>query len=369
MSLDMPISPLFPASKAPATTHIVYLALGSNLGDRRGNLAAALQQLREVVTIEKVSSVYETEPIGYLEQPRFFNIACCGKTWLSAQDLLHSIQAMEVALGRQPTFRNGPRPIDIDILLYDDLSIHDDHLTIPHPRMAERSFVLAPLTEISPNVVHPGNEQTAQELLQQVSQEGVTRLAPNLHITLDRDIQNGLPNVRVSLGRTGVVGVRKSLLIGEEGHQQRFDATFDLYANLGTQQAGVHMSRFSDVLEEVLEENAATVWPEIEILAEAVAKAVVERQKVVRAEVHIHTVYPLQKWTPMSGRHTQEIYGLLAQAVATPQWSRRMIGVEVEGMVACPCAQDMVRSFARTRLQEEGFQQDAIEKMLSVTPH
>lgn len=368
MSLDTPISPLFPASKAPAATHIVYLALGSNLGDRRGNLAAALQQLREVVTIETVSSVYETEPVGYLEQPRFFNIACCGKTWLSAQDLLHYIQSIEVAIGRQPTFRNGPRPIDIDIILYDDLYIHDDHLTIPHPRMAERAFVLAPLAEISPNIVDPSNGQTAQELLLQVSQEGVRRLAPNLRITLDRDIQNGSPSVRVRLGRAGVVGVRKSLLIGEEGHQQRFDATFDLYADLGTQQAGVHMSRFSDVLEEVLEENAATVWPKIEILAEALAKAVVERQKVARAEVHIHTVYPLQKWTPMSGRRTQEMYGLLAQAVATTQWSRHIIGVEVEGMVACPCAQDMVHSFARTRLQEEGFQQDAIEKMLSVTP-
>ncbi len=368
MSLDTPISPLFPKPKVPTATHIVYLALGSNLGDRRGNLAAALQQLREVVTIETVSSVYETEPVGFLEQPRFFNIACCGKTWLSAQELLHYTQAVEVAIGRQPTFRNGPRPIDIDILLYDDLHIQDDHLTIPHPRMSERAFVLVPLAEISPNVIDPVSGQTAQELLQQVSQEGITRLAPNLRITLERDIQNGVPSVRVRLGRAGVVGVRKSLLIGDEGHQQRFDATFDLYADLNTQQAGVHMSRFSDVLEEVLEENASTVWPRIEILAEALTKAIVERQKVARAEVHIHTSYPLQKWTPMSGRRTQEIYGLLAQAIATTKWSRRMIGVEVEGMVACPCAQDMVHSFARTRLQEEGFQQDAIEKMLSVTP-
>ncbi len=368
MSLDIPISPLFPDTKASTATHIVYLALGSNLGDRRGNFAAALQQLREVVTIETVSSVYETEPVGYLDQPRFLNIACCGKTWLSAQDLLHYTQAIEVAIGRQRTFRNGPRPIDIDILLYDDLHVQDDNLTIPHPRMAERAFVLVPLAEISPNVIDPVNGQTAQELLQQVSQDGVTRLAPNLRITLDRDIQNGAPNVRVRLGRAGVVGIRKALLIGEAGQQQRFDATFDLYADLGTQQAGVHMSRFSDVLEEILEENATTVWPRVEVLAEALAKAVVERQKVARAEVHIHTAYPLQKWTPMSGRRTQEIYGLLAQAVATTTWSRRMIGVEVEGMVACPCAQDMVHSFARVRLQEEGFEDDAIEKMLSVTP-
>ncbi|MDQ2886130.1 MAG: GTP cyclohydrolase MptA, partial [Chloroflexota bacterium] len=147
-----------------------------------------------------------------------------------------------------------------------------------------------------------------------------------------------------------------------------FDATFDLYADLDTGQAGVHMSRFSDVLEEVLEESATTAWPRIEMLAETLATTIMERQKVSSAEVRIHTALPLQKWTPMSGRRTQEMYGLLALAVATKQGCRRMIGVEVEGMVACPCAQDMVHSFARVRLHEEGFQQDDIEKMLSVTP-
>src|SRR2546423_12947415 len=98
------------------------------------------------------------------------------------------------------------------------------------------------------------------------------------------------------------------------------------------------------------------------------AKTIVERQKVARAEVYIRTALPLQKWTPVSGRRTQEVYGLIAQAVASKDGSRRMIGVEVEGMVACPCAQDMVHSFAHVRLQEEGFAEDDIEKMLAVTP-
>lgn len=368
MSLDTTISPLFPQQNTPTATHIVHLALGANLGDRRGNLAAALQRLRDVVDIEAVSSVYETEPVGYHEQPRFLNIACCGKTGLSAQELLHYTQAIEATLGRQPSFRNGPRPIDIDILLYDNLRVKEEELTIPHPRMAERAFVLVPLAEISPDTIDPVSGQTAQELLQRVSQEGVTKLAPSLRITLDRDIQSGSPSVHVRLGRAGVVGVRKSLLIGEEGHQRWFDATFDLYADLDTGQAGVHMSRFSDVLEEVLEESATTAWPRIEMLAETLATTIMERQKVSSAEVRIHTALPLQKWTPMSGRRTQEMYGLLALAVATKQGCRRMIGVEVEGMVACPCAQDMVHSFARVRLHEEGFQQDDIEKMLSVTP-
>jgi len=366
MSFDTNVSPLFPRTNSPA--HVVYLALGSNLGDRRSNLAAALQQLREKVELHTISSVYETEPVGYLDQPRFLNMVCCGKTELSAQELLKEVKTIEVTIGRQPSFRNGPRPIDIDILLYDNLQLEQDTLTIPHPRMHERAFVLVPLAEISPSEIDPVSGKTIRELADALPHDGVKILAPNLRIALDRDIQNGSPSIHVRLGRAGVVGVKKVLLLGEGPYQRWSEATFNLYADLDTKRAGVHMSRFSDVLEEVLEEKANSSWPKIEFLAEAVAQALVERQVVSRAEVHIHTALPLQKWTPVSGRRTQEVYGLLAQAVATRYGSRRLLGVEVEGMVACPCAQDMVHSFARTRLREEGFQVDAIEKMLSVTP-
>ncbi len=362
-------SPLFPGNgNTPIATHSVYLALGSNLGDRRGNLAAALQQLRDVVDISTVSSVYETEPVGYTDQPRFLNMVCSAKTSLSVQDLLVQAKAIEISLGRQPTFRDGPRPIDIDILFYDALAITQRDITIPHPRLAERAFVLVPLAEIAPTKIDPRSGHTIVELLKEVSRDGVTRIAANLRIELERDIQNGQPAVHVRLGRAGVVGIKKVLLIGSEEHQQWFDATFDLYADLNPTQAGVHMSRFNDALEEVIENAAVSSWPQIEVLAEYIAKTIVEKQQVAHAEVFIRTALPLQKWTPVSGRRTQEVYGLIAQSVATPSGSRRMIGVEVEGMVACPCAQDMVHSFARVRLQEEGFSQDAIEKMLDVTP-
>jgi len=369
MSIEAPLSPLFPGNgHTPLATHRVYLALGANIGDRRGNLAAALQRLREIMEIDCVSSIYETEPVGYADQPRFLNIVCHGKTWLDAEKMLHYVKEIEAAIGRKPSFRNGPRPIDIDILFYDDVQFEQEHLTIPHPRLRERAFVLAPLAEIAPEALDPVSGKTAQELLAAVAQDGVTKLAPNLKISLDRDIQSGQPTVHVRLGRAGVVAVTKAILIGDEGHQQWFNATFDLYANLDATQAGAHMSRFNDALEEVLEEIGMKAWPRIEILAEHLARTIVEKQKVVRAEVSIHTTYPLQRWTPVSGRRTQEVYGLLAQAIATPTFTRRMVGVEVEGMVACPCAQDMVHSFARVRLKEEGFAEEIIQKMLEVTP-
>ncbi len=193
--------------------------------------------------------------------------------------------------------------------------------------------------------------------------------APGLHISLDRDIQNGKPAVHVSLGRAGVVGITKAILIsGQEGQPQWFNATFDLYADLDATKAGVHMSRFSDALDEVMDDIGNNAWPNIELLAEYIAKTIVEKQKALRAEVRIRTALPLQRWTPVSGRPTQEVYGLITQAVATREYSKRLIGVEVEGMVACPCAQDMVYSFAQVRLQEKGFTEDMIEKMLDVTP-
>src|SRR6266487_3373035 len=129
MNIDTPISLLVSQNgNVPAVTHTVYLALGSNLGDRRGNLAAALQRLREVMEITTVSSIYETEPVGYLDQPRFLNIVCRCKTRLSTHELLKYAKDIEAVLGRQPTFRNGPRPIDIDIIFYDDLHITQGNL-------------------------------------------------------------------------------------------------------------------------------------------------------------------------------------------------------------------------------------------------
>jgi 2-amino-4-hydroxy-6-hydroxymethyldihydropteridine diphosphokinase len=146
----------------------VYLALGSNLGDRMGNLASAVERLSESITIRKVSSVYETEPVYYKEQPLFLNTALSGLTQLGPFDLLRFVKGIESELGRQPSFRNAPRLIDIDILFYGDQIIDTLELTIPHPRIAERAFVLVPLAEIAPEMVHPLTHKKVKELLSAV---------------------------------------------------------------------------------------------------------------------------------------------------------------------------------------------------------
>ncbi|MCL4370331.1 MAG: 2-amino-4-hydroxy-6-hydroxymethyldihydropteridine diphosphokinase, partial [Chloroflexi bacterium] len=113
--------------------HRVYLALGANLGDRQGNLLQALQRIRATASIEKVSSCYETKPVGYAQQPDFLNMACLITTDSSPSELLRFLKQIEKQMGRQANFRNAPRPIDIDILFYDDVVLESPELTIPHP--------------------------------------------------------------------------------------------------------------------------------------------------------------------------------------------------------------------------------------------
>ena len=157
---------------------MVYLALGSNLGDRLSNLSAAIDALSPEVRSEACSPVYETPPWGYSEQPSFLNQVIRAETNLEPLDLLGHLKATELKLGRQPGFQNGPRLIDIDILFYEYLIFQSEDLVIPHPRLSERAFVLAPLVDLAPDLRHPLLGQTAQELLARVDAAGIHWFAP-----------------------------------------------------------------------------------------------------------------------------------------------------------------------------------------------
>ena len=148
----------------------VYLELGSNLGNREENLDRALALLSERMRMGKVSSIYDTEPIGNTSQPRFLNLACEVFTRLQPEGLLTLAKGIESKMGRQS--RTGePRPIDIDILLYGDKVVDTPELVIPHPKMEERSFVLVPLSEIAPDFVHPVTKKTIKEMNQAIQEK------------------------------------------------------------------------------------------------------------------------------------------------------------------------------------------------------
>jgi 2-amino-4-hydroxy-6-hydroxymethyldihydropteridine diphosphokinase len=152
--------------------HTVYLALGANLGDRLASLRDAVGRLRDAVAIEQMSSVYETEPAYLLDQPRFLNMALRGRTALDPHALLAVLKQIERGMGRAAGLRYGPRAIDLDILLYDSLELAAADLIIPHPRMAERPFVLIPLAEIAPELVPPGWSRSIGALAQIVRGNG-----------------------------------------------------------------------------------------------------------------------------------------------------------------------------------------------------
>jgi len=155
-------------------SHSVFLGLGSNKGEREKFLTRAVAELRKVkdTRIVSASSVYETDPVGKTDQPRFLNAALEIETALGPGELFPEVKAVEQRIGRTSTERWGPREIDIDILVYDGLVFHDEQVTVPHPEMEKRKFVLVPLKEIAPDLVHPVSGMTMEELLAACRDQG-----------------------------------------------------------------------------------------------------------------------------------------------------------------------------------------------------
>ena len=156
--------------------HIVYLALGSNLGNRAANLKEAITALSPQMEVKAKSKVYETPPWGYIEQEKFLNQVLMVKTYLEPLPLLKHLKRLEVALGRKASFQNGPRLIDIDILFYDDLVLESPALVIPHPHVHERGFVLLPMLDIAPDLVHPVKQRSVRDMLAGCDLQGIVQI-------------------------------------------------------------------------------------------------------------------------------------------------------------------------------------------------
>lgn len=146
--------------------HDVYIGLGSNIGDRVASLREAMARLRQLIDVVKVSNLYVAAPLGYVRDDAFINCVVLGRTSVPPYDLLHELQAIELKMGRQPGVQYGPRPIDLDILFYGNLEIDSALLKIPHPHIPQRAFVLKPLAEIAPRLVHPVLYYTVAQLLE-----------------------------------------------------------------------------------------------------------------------------------------------------------------------------------------------------------
>ena len=161
--------------------HTAYIALGTNLGDRLANLHAAIRSLPPEIKVLAKSHVYETPPWGYEDQPAFLNMIIKAETELEPKSLLKYLKQLEVELGREQNFRWGPRLIDLDILFYDNLVINTPLLVIPHPRLHERAFVLVPLADVAPDLIHPILQKSVSQLMAEVDTQEILRFGDELH--------------------------------------------------------------------------------------------------------------------------------------------------------------------------------------------
>jgi GTP cyclohydrolase-4 len=203
---------------------------------------------------------------------------------------------------------------------------------------------------------------------------GVIRVERGLGARLERDLQDETPAALVRLERVGVRDMRRIIRLRRgrtrEGEHQDmvFSATLDLFVELPAEQRGAHMSRFSDTVEEVLDEVGRRDHAVIESLAAEIAHQLLAGQRARRVDVELRGQFPLPRYAPVSGKPTQEIYTLIGMAAATPEGHVELVGVEAEGMMACPCAQDMVRAHARDRLMDAGFEAGLTDRVLELVP-
>jgi len=346
----------------------VYLGLGSNLGDRQGNILQALQKLRSSASIEAVSSYYDATPALGVAGPTFLNVAAKIRTELEPDAFEARLRSVEVAVGRQRTQHLSARPIDIDILLIDDL-IHDfGRFAVPQPYLATRPFNLIPLAEIAPDLVEPRSRETIATLALRVDASGVVKKARALHFFANR--QEEEPDVKLSINRVGVSSVRRMVRLDIGGRETVFNGEFSMVADLAPDRAGVHMSRFSELLEEAtLDVLGRPAKPgRIEDVVAQIAREIVGSQKALRADVRLRADFGLERWTPVSGKRTEESYKLVGIAHADERGVRRAIGVEAHGMTACPCAQLMVREHSMRELALVGFSEADANRALDALP-
>jgi len=329
--------------------HDLFIGIGSNLGDRQGNILAALQRLRARAQIAAVSSFYESAAAHGADGPAYLNIAAALRTELDAEAFKRFARDVELAVGRaRATRRLAARPIDIDLLVYDG--------AIVQPHLESRPYNRAPLHEIAPHLVEAPVDGA------------VRKRERSLHFDTDR--QSEEPEIRLALNRAGVSRVRRVVHLEVDGRAQVYNAELTMVADLAADKAGVHMSRFAEILEEAtLDVLARDTKPaRIERLAEAIAREIVGSQRAVRADVRLRAAFGLERWTPVSGKRGEETYTLVGIAHADESGTRRVVGVEAEGMTACPCAQAMVREHALRQLAEAGFNQADAARALDALP-
>jgi len=347
--------------------HQVFLNISSSAADRIVNILEAVQLIQTRGYIRKMSAFYEHSETAHPKKQ--LNRVCFLKTELQPLELLYHLRWIEKRICKRNSTKNDGQFIKLNILLFDDVLMDTADLTLPHPLLAHSVSILKPLAEIAPQLaLHPESDVTAFDMLAAADASKVTKVDHSDSLNLDDDAQEAKPAIPIALSRVGVANLSRIILISKNGTTLPFHAELDFFADLESHQAGVHMSRFSDVLEEIVDEFTQRPSSDIESLAERLAQQVLKSQQASYSEVHIHGKSALKKNTPISGKDTHEIFTLIGMAAATKDHSRKLVGIETEGVTACPCAQGLMRTHSKNILKEEGFSESEAARILKVLP-
>jgi len=348
--------------------YAVYILLKAPAEGAEERIIGALQYLQGRSTLAEMSSFYEIpERIGEKKEDAIA-LVCRLQTDLSPEAFAEFINSVEKRMEEKASIRGYSGSLWIKILF------HELSRKIPEDRdqyleMMEGSPWWIPLKEIAKGFIPPGFcGKTVRELAETVPERVMTKAKENQGFFMERDIQLGEPRVALSLSRVGVTNLERIIRLERKGHRSLFYAQMDLFAYLDRKHAGVHMSRFNDDIERLVEEITLESSSSIEAVAERLARRIVQSQHASRSRVNIRAKFPLKKITPVSGKKVEELYTFIGIAACNGGTVRTVIGVEVEGMTVCPCAQEMVRNHSVQLLTSGGYDADEAERITDLLP-
>ncbi len=347
--------------------YAVYILLKAPAEGAEERILGALQYLQGRSTLAEMSSFY-VMPERIEEKKEDIALVCRLQTDLLPEAFSEFINAVEKRLEEKASISEYSGSLWIKILFHEHsgkIQGKRDHFL----EMMEGSPWWIPLKEIAKDFVPSGfSGKTVGELAENVP-EGIMRKAEkNYGFVMERDIQLGKPRVSLSLSRVGVTNLERIIRLEKKGHRSLFYAQMDLFAYLDRKHAGVHMSRFNDDIERLVEEITLASSSSIEAVAEGLAKRIVQSQRASRSRVNIRAKFPLKKLTPLSGKKVEEIYTFIGVAACNGEAVKTVIGVEVEGMTACPCAQEMVRNHSIKLLTSNGYDVDEAKRITDLLP-
>lgn len=347
-----------------------FVLLKTSSASGRDGLLLALQYLQVRSLLVAVSSLYEITGGSCEGGSGTLVLVCRLQSDLQKEDFEKFVNSIEKRMREESASRGNFGPVQVSILFHENPRKEDTCSFKRCANLNEISPLWIPLEEIAGDVAPPGfSGKRVRDLAAGVAEGKIRKIRDDdPGFPIERDVQQGKPRVSLDLSRVGVTNLERIIRLVRNGHKSLFYAQMDLFAWLDRRRAGVHMSRFNDEIERLVEEITLEASSSIEAIAERLAKRIVESQRVTRSRVNVRAKFPLKKFTPLSRKRVEELYTFIGISACNADIVRTVTGVEVEGMTVCPCAQEMVKSHSMKLLAEEGYDAKEAARIVDLLP-